>query len=431
MSPNSDPEVMVLVPHTPREDAYLRNYESWLAEVDNPFFNALPGVVHYANWRICAPNPAVPFTHVDFLRIESEEAAGELADNAEMIEFGLEWTRLWGRYPDTEVDDPRLNGYLYLCRRLGGYRIKSHYLAFQPTTERPELDDVSEVWEVVMPLTGDVRFPYVRVVPLDLSEDFPATEVAVPSGCFGSALAELIAAPDADEILGGEEAGQAVNGPDATERPGSRTATAAIGSSRVVVWAIKHLVSPLDRLIVKFGRGRIPPLSSFAVPTLLMTTIGRRSGLERTTPLVFLRDGDDYIVANARPSHERRNPWVSNLRAAGAAQVQERGRTTQVTARELETADVEQWWPKLVKTWPAFADHYANTGERTEDDESGGGVDRYYCNECANDCDIDGAAGQCLFTLCCRCALSPERGGLKIRCERVRFSCHHHTVGSL
>ncbi len=100
-------------------------------------------------------------------------------------------------------------------------------------------------------------------------------------------------------------------------------------------------------------------------PTILLTTVGRRTGQERTTPLVYVKDGSDYIVCNARPAGERRNPWVYNLRAAASGRIQHRGRTIEVTAEELNGTELEQWWPKIVDVWPAFADHYANTGERT------------------------------------------------------------------
>ena len=101
------------------------------------------------------------------------------------------------------------------------------------------------------------------------------------------------------------------------------------------------------------------------VPTLLLTTVGRRSGKERTTPLVYVRDGDRFVVANARPAGERRNPWVLNLRAAGKGVVKLRKQIVNVAARELADSDAEQWWPLLVRRWQAFEDHYAATGERT------------------------------------------------------------------
>jgi deazaflavin-dependent oxidoreductase (nitroreductase family) len=140
---------------------------------------------------------------------------------------------------------------------------------------------------------------------------------------------------------------------------------AGLGSHPVSVWVIKHVVSPLDRLVVRVSRGRLPQPSGLVLPTVLMTTVGRRSGIERTVPLVFVRDGDSYVVANARPAGERRNPWVANLRDAGRARIRHRGSTIEVTARELDGDELERWWPELVGVWPAFAEHFAATGERS------------------------------------------------------------------
>lgn len=139
----------------------------------------------------------------------------------------------------------------------------------------------------------------------------------------------------------------------------------AIGSHPAAVWTIKHLLSPLDRLVVKLSRGRLAPPSSIAVPTLLLTTRGRRTGEDRTIPLVHITDGDRFVVANARPAGERRNPWVSNLRAATQGRIRYKGRVIPVTARELDDNEADRYWPALVDVWPAFAEHYAATGERT------------------------------------------------------------------
>ena len=105
--------------------------------------------------------------------------------------------------------------------------------------------------------------------------------------------------------------------------------------------------------------------SSIAVPTLLLTTPGRRSGVDRTVPLVYVGDGSGYVVANARPAGERINPWVLNLRAAGQARIRRGGRLLEVKAEELDEARVAEWWPALVGAWPVFAEHCAATGDRT------------------------------------------------------------------
>lgn len=138
-----------------------------------------------------------------------------------------------------------------------------------------------------------------------------------------------------------------------------------LGAHPAAVWAVKHIVSPIDRLVVRVSNGRLRPPSALAVPTLLLTTRGRRSGLERTIPLVYVQDGDTFIVGNARPVGERRNPWVANIRASGHGTVRLGQRAVAVTARELDDCEAERFWPALVATWPAFADHFSATGERT------------------------------------------------------------------
>jgi len=141
--------------------------------------------------------------------------------------------------------------------------------------------------------------------------------------------------------------------------------SARVGSHPAGLWIIKHLISPIDRSIVRISGGHLPTLSSLAVPTLQLTVVGRRSGQERTIPLVYVRDGKCLVVGNARPAGERRNPWVLNLRAAGRGRIQLGKRMIAVEAHELDAVETERWWQPLTKVWPAFADEYAATGERT------------------------------------------------------------------
>lgn len=136
------------------------------------------------------------------------------------------------------------------------------------------------------------------------------------------------------------------------------------GSHPAAVWAIQHIVSPLDRFVVRVSRGRLAPPSRLAVPTLLLTTVGRRTGRTRTVPLVYVRDARRFIVANARPAGEHTNPWVLNLRAAGQGSIRVGGELLPVIARELTGMEMDCWWPRLVRVWPAFGEHFATTQER-------------------------------------------------------------------
>ena len=136
-------------------------------------------------------------------------------------------------------------------------------------------------------------------------------------------------------------------------------------SHPVAVWFVRNVVAPLDRHTVRVFGGRVRPPSGWFVPTLIITTRGRRTGLLRTTPLIYVVDGDDFVVGNARPAGERVNPWVLNLKADPTATVDVDGERSTATAFELDPDEVERWWPELVERWPAFADHFAVTGERT------------------------------------------------------------------
>jgi deazaflavin-dependent oxidoreductase (nitroreductase family) len=88
------------------------------------------------------------------------------------------------------------------------------------------------------------------------------------------------------------------------------------------MWVIKHLISPLHRRIYWLTGGRWVSMGPLLDPILLLTTIGRRTGKEHTTPLFYLRDEERLIICNLNPGLERPNPWTLNLRAHSFVRVQ-------------------------------------------------------------------------------------------------------------
>ena len=96
---------VIFIAYTVPGDAETRGYSPWLVEVDNPFFNAIPGTRHYANWRIdrMERGAAPVWDYVDFQGLESRADLERVWFNPDLDGFRSEWLRLWGygaRNPD-------------------------------------------------------------------------------------------------------------------------------------------------------------------------------------------------------------------------------------------------------------------------------------------------------------------------------------------
>lgn len=94
----------------------------------------------------------------------------------------------------------------------------------------------------------------------------------------------------------------------------------AFSASKPGSWTIRKL-TPLDRKLLLRSRGRYTVLGPFGSPVLLLTTTGAKSGLPRTTPLVYGRQGESLIVAGSNFGQEHHPLWTKNLLANPAATV--------------------------------------------------------------------------------------------------------------
>ena len=148
-------------------------------------------------------------------------------------------------------------------------------------------------------------------------------------------------------------------------KEGSADMINRLGATRMGVWAIKHLVSPLQRWIYRRTGGRVWSNVGTGRDVLLLTTKGRRTGKDRTTPVFYLRDGEAVVICNVRPEFERTNPWVINLRSNPVAQLQIGPDIAQYRARQATDDEISRLWPRLIELWPAYQVHYERGGRRT------------------------------------------------------------------
>jgi deazaflavin-dependent oxidoreductase (nitroreductase family) len=96
---------------------------------------------------------------------------------------------------------------------------------------------------------------------------------------------------------------------------------------------------------------------------LLLTTTGRKSGAPRTTPLIFARDGDDYLVVASVGGSPKHPAWYHNLQADPQAEIQVRGERFKVTARTAGDDEKPRLWNIVREQWPNY-DVYQQRTER-------------------------------------------------------------------
>ncbi len=100
------------------------------------------------------------------------------------------------------------------------------------------------------------------------------------------------------------------------------------------------------------------------VPTLLLDHAGRKSGTPYTTPLLYLRDGDDLVVVASQGGLPKNPQWFHNLVATPEATVHLRQEPARpVRAHVADSAERAELWPRLVELYADFAT-YQQTADR-------------------------------------------------------------------
>lgn len=96
-------------------------------------------------------------------------------------------------------------------------------------------------------------------------------------------------------------------------------------------------------------------------PTMLLTVTGRKTGAQRTVPLIYLEDGDRLVIAAAYAGSDTDPAWWLNLRANPEAVAQIGTRTFQVRAALAPATERAELWRRLVEMYPYFTGYQQRT----------------------------------------------------------------------
>ncbi|MEX2430852.1 MAG: nitroreductase family deazaflavin-dependent oxidoreductase [Dehalococcoidia bacterium] len=97
------------------------------------------------------------------------------------------------------------------------------------------------------------------------------------------------------------------------------------------------------------------------VTTLLLTTKGRKSGESTTTPLIYGRSGERYLVVASRGGAAHHPQWYLNLSETPDVQVQVEGERFAARARTATAEEKPALWAIMAGIWPAYDEYQTKT----------------------------------------------------------------------
>ena len=97
------------------------------------------------------------------------------------------------------------------------------------------------------------------------------------------------------------------------------------------------------------------------VPTLLLTTTGRKSGDARTLPLIYGKDGARFVIVASRGGAPDHPGWYKNLVAQPAARLQVAADKFAARASTAKGAERARLWQLMTGIWPAYDEYQGKT----------------------------------------------------------------------
>jgi deazaflavin-dependent oxidoreductase (nitroreductase family) len=120
------------------------------------------------------------------------------------------------------------------------------------------------------------------------------------------------------------------------------------------------LASRLHSLIYRRSGGRLGR-RWFGVSVMVMHTVGRRSGEARSTPVLYVKRDDAFVVLAANGGQAKPPAWWLNMEAAGTADVEVAGNRIAVTPRVTTGAERAELWKQLSRAYPTIEEYLTFT----------------------------------------------------------------------
>jgi deazaflavin-dependent oxidoreductase (nitroreductase family) len=101
------------------------------------------------------------------------------------------------------------------------------------------------------------------------------------------------------------------------------------------------------------------------LPTLLLTTTGRKSGEPRALPLIYGEHGSGYVVVASKGGLPNHPVWYLNLEANPECELMVGPRRVSARARVAEGEERARLWRQMAKIYPPYDEYQKRAGART------------------------------------------------------------------
>ncbi len=122
-----------------------------------------------------------------------------------------------------------------------------------------------------------------------------------------------------------------------------------------------RIMSLLNVFVFRLSKGRLGGRFLGGAPVLLLTTIGRKSGKPRTAPVLYLAEGDRFVIVASQGGFSTHPLWYRNLEGNPNVEIEIGGERKKMTAKRAGDAEKRMLWPKLVAMYHDFDDYQART----------------------------------------------------------------------
>jgi deazaflavin-dependent oxidoreductase (nitroreductase family) len=141
-----------------------------------------------------------------------------------------------------------------------------------------------------------------------------------------------------------------------------RAALAPVSRTRAWRWIARAMLPAMERFASRVSGGRVQ-LTAFLVPSLVLHTVGARSGEQRDAPLMYTADGQGRaIVAGTNWAGAKHPAWTANLLAHPDAEITVRGRRMAVRATLIPDEERDAAWALMEAQLPDYRIYERDSG---------------------------------------------------------------------